>query len=143
MPMTASAEASFASLRPFEGSVGARKVDLKSPRPRAIDRANDDPGNEAFEARRRALVCAGSRAPLERVAAFLVAISTNNRHEGREPSAIPDSLTCGFVAELLGFPIATLASLLKILEGRGLVAPGPRSGLRLKDLPALEKLARA
>jgi DNA-binding IclR family transcriptional regulator len=52
-------------------------------------------------------------------------------------------LTCGFVAELLGFPIATLASLLKVLEERGLVSTDAHSGLRLTDLAGLEKLARA
>jgi hypothetical protein len=64
-----------------------------------------DPANDAFEARRRAIVCAGNRAPLERVAAFLVAISKNNRHQGRDPNAISDTLTCRF-ADLLGFPIS-------------------------------------
>jgi hypothetical protein len=35
------------------------------------------------------------------------------------------------------------ASLLKILERRGLVSTDAHSGLRLADLAALEKLARA
>ncbi len=140
MPMTATAGTSFGSFRPVlpAAGMGTRKADLTSRHPQATD-----PANEAFEARRRAIVCAGNRAPLERVAAFLVAISKNSRHEGRDPCAIPDSLTCGFVADLLGFPIATLASLLKVLEERGLVAPDLQAGLVLKDLPALGKLARA
>jgi CRP/FNR family transcriptional regulator len=139
MPMTATAGTSFGSFRPFSLTAGtnARVAELKS---RRLQRA--DPANEAFEARRRAIVCAGNRAPLERVAAFLVAVSRNNRHEGRDPNAIPDSLTCGFVADLLGFPIATLASLLKILEERGLVAPDAQAALLLRDLHGLEKLAR-
>src|SRR4051812_4802193 len=66
-----------------------------------------DPGNAAFEARRRAAGCAGNRAPLERVAALLIAIAKNNSHEGRDPLAIPDALASGFVADLLGVPIAT------------------------------------
>jgi CRP/FNR family transcriptional regulator, anaerobic regulatory protein len=140
MPMTATAGTSFGSFRPFSltAGTGARKANLKLRRRHAAD-----PANEAFEAHRRAIVCAGNHAPLERVAAFLVAISKNNRHEGRHPNAIPDSLTCGFVADLLGFPIATLGSLLKILEERGLVAPDAQAGLLLKDLPGLETLARA
>ena len=84
---------------------------------------------------------AGDRAPLERVAAFLVSISRNNRHEGRDPTAIPESLTCGFVADLLGIPIDTLADLLKALEMRGLITADPRAGLRLNDLNRLENLA--
>ena len=138
--MTATAGTSFGSFRPFSlnAGTGARKADRKLRRRHAAD-----PANEAFEAHRRAIVCAGNRVPLERVAAFLVAISKNNRHEGRHPNAIPDSLTCGFVADLLGFPIATLVRLLKVIEERGFIAPDSHAGLLLKDLPALERLARA
>jgi CRP/FNR family transcriptional regulator, anaerobic regulatory protein len=100
-----------------------------------------DPADRAFGARRRAVVSAGAHAPLERVAAFLVSISRNNRHEGRDPAAVPDTLTCGFVADLLGFPIDTLAAILKTLEERGLIAADPKCGLRLKDLDRLESLA--
>jgi CRP/FNR family transcriptional regulator, anaerobic regulatory protein len=100
-----------------------------------------DPADRAFEARRRAVVSAGDLAPLERVAAFLVSISRNNRHEGRDPTVIPDTLTCGFVTDLLGIPIDTLAAILKTLEKRGLIATDPRCGLRLKDLDGLEGLA--
>jgi hypothetical protein len=63
--------------------------------------------------------------------------------EGCDPAAIPETLTCGFVAELLGFLIATLASLLKVLEERGLVSTDAPSGLRHPGLAGLEKLARA
>jgi hypothetical protein len=138
MPLTSTAE-SFGSFRPFPGNVGtsARACEVRPRVPQA------DPGSAAFEARRRAILCAGNRAPLERVGAFLLAISKNNGHEGRDPAVIPETLTCGFVAELLGFPIATLASLLKVLEERGLVSTDAHSGLRLTDLAGLEKLARA
>jgi hypothetical protein len=99
-----------------------------------------DSANAAFEQPLRRRV---RRQPcsLERVAALLLAISKNNSHERRDPLAIPDSLTCGFLADLLGVPIATLASLLRTLGERGLVGAGSNSGLRLKDLPGLEKLA--
>ena len=139
MTMTATTAESFGALRPFpdHGGVGVRPPEARA------RRRHVDPANDAFEARRQALVYAGNRAPLERVAAFLVAISKNNSHEGRDPCAIPESLTCGFVADLLGFPIDTLASLLKALEGRGLVAPNSNSGLRLENLPGLEQLAHA
>ena len=102
-----------------------------------------DAAEKTFEARRRAIVSAGDCAPLERVAAFLISISRNNRHEGRDARTIPDSLTCGFVADLLGFPIDMLASLLKALETRGLITADPRAGLRLNDLDGLENLAGA
>ena len=138
MPMSSAVE-SFGSFRPFPGNVGisARTNEVPPHPPQA------DPASAAFEARRRAILTAGNRAPLERVGAFLLAISRNNGHEGRDPAAIPETLTCGFVAELLGLPIATLASLLKVLEERGLVSTDAHSGLRLTDLAGLEKLARA
>ena len=138
MPMSSAVE-SFGSFRPFRGNVGISALANEVPPhpPQA------DPASAAFEARRRAILSAGNRAPLERVGAFLLAISRNNGHEGRDPAAIPETLTCGFVAELLGLPIATLASLLKVLEERGLVSTDAHSGLRLTDLPGLEKLARA
>jgi hypothetical protein len=138
MPMSSTAE-SFGCFRPFPGNVGisARASEVRPRIPQA------DPASAAFEARRRAILSAGNRAPLERVGGFLLAISRNNGHEGRDPAAIPEALTCGFVAELLGFPIATLASLLKVLEERGLVSTEAHSGLHLIDLAGLEKLARA
>jgi len=105
--------------------------------------AAGDPADYAFEARRHAVVSAGDWAPVERIAAFLASIARNNRHEGRDPTVIPDSLTCGFVADLLGFPIDTLAAVLETLEHRGLVAADPRCGLRITDLDALEGLAGA
>ncbi len=133
--MEAAAEPRFGAFRP--GSLRTRGREVPGARAAA------DPANRAFEARRRAVVSAGDRAPLERVAAFLISISRNNRHEGRDPTAIPDLLTCGFVAELLGFPIDTLAAILKTLQDRGLVAADPNCGLRLADLDGLEGLAGA
>jgi CRP/FNR family transcriptional regulator len=129
--VVAGAEAGFGSFRPFSVRI--------EPRPEA--KGEVDAAERAFEARRRAIVSAGDRAPLERVAAFLVSISRYNRHEGGDPTAIPESLTCGFVADLLGFPIDTLADLLKALETRGLITADPRAGLRLNDLDGLENLA--
>ncbi len=79
--------------------------------------------------------------PLARVAALLVSISHNNAYEGRDPSTIPDALTSGFVADLLGVDIGTLAGLLVDLRRRGLVDSNPSEPLRLKDIPALETLA--
>ena len=96
---------------------------------------------DALTARRRALEIAATDKPLARVAALLVSISRNNGYEGRDPRVMPDTLTSGFVADLLGLDIA--------LTGRaaGRSAP-PRSDrqrsvfrLRLKDLAGLEALA--
>jgi hypothetical protein len=102
-----SAAESFGSFRPFPGNVGISAW-ASEVRPRVPNQA--DPASAAFDARRRTILSAGDRAPLERVGAFLLAISRNNGHEGRDPAAIPETLTCGFGAELLGFPITTLAS---------------------------------
>jgi CRP/FNR family transcriptional regulator, anaerobic regulatory protein len=131
------------SLVAAEAGLGAFRPSSMRIAPRPEAKGEVDAAESAFEARRRALVSAGARAPLERVAALLISISRNNRHEGRDPRTIPDSLTCGFVADLLGFPIDTLASLLKALETRGLIAADPRAGLRLNDLDGLESLAGA
>ena len=127
------AEAAFGAFRPSSMRIG--------PPPEA--KGEVDAAERAFEARRRAIMSAGARAPVARVAAFLISISRNNRHEGRDPRTIPDSLTCGFVADLLGFSIDTLASHLKALETRGLITADPRAGLRLNDLDGLESLASA
>ncbi|MGZ5120719.1 MAG: helix-turn-helix domain-containing protein [Burkholderiales bacterium] len=89
-------------------------------------------------AARRSL--AAVRTCLQRVAALLCAISRNNCHEGRDPVLIPDCLTSGFVADLLGLRVSDLADALVELEHRGLVAQAQGSSLRLRNLPALERL---
>jgi hypothetical protein len=78
--------------------------------------------------------------PLARVAALLVAISQNNSYEGRNPQTMPDGLTSGFVADLLGVEIGTLAAMLVDLRRRGLIDIEEASGLRLKDIAGLERL---
>ncbi|MGZ5889205.1 MAG: hypothetical protein ACXWJS_01230 [Hyphomicrobium sp.] len=100
-------------------------------------------GDAAFALRRRAIVRPGGRTPIERVAAFLVAISQNNEYEGRDARTIPDSLTCGFVAQLLDIDVPLLADLLVSLECRGLVTSSPSAGLELTNLVGLEELADA
>jgi hypothetical protein len=80
-------------------------------------------------------------APLARVAALLVSISRNNSYEGRDPQVVPDTLTSGFVADLLGVDVAALASLLVDLQRRGLVENNAGSLLRLTDVDGLERLA--
>jgi hypothetical protein len=78
--------------------------------------------------------------PLARVAALLLSIAQNNSYEGRDPGYVPDALSSGFVADLLGVDVATLAALLVDLKQRGLVEAGPGSALQLKDIAGLEQL---
>ncbi|CAN1724546.1 Helix-turn-helix domain-containing protein [Hyphomicrobium sp. 1Nfss2.1] len=79
--------------------------------------------------------------PLARVAGLLLSISQNNSYEGRDPEIVPDALTSGFVADLLGVDIGTLAALLVDLNHRGLIEGAPNSALRLKDVAGLERLS--
>ena len=99
--------------------------------------------DDALTARRRLLEIAATDKPLARVAALLASISRNNGYEGRDPRAMPDTLTSGFVADLLGIDIASLSALLVDLRRRGLIDSEPSSALRLKDLAGLETLADA
>lgn len=78
--------------------------------------------------------------PLGRIAALLLSISQNNRYEGRDPHVLPDGLTSGFVADLLGLEIAELAALLVDLRRRGLVDTDQAAALTLKDIDGLERL---
>src|SRR5262249_16697905 len=90
---------------------------------------------------RETLVKSGRENPVERVAAFLVALSRNNKDEGRDPSIITDSMQCGVVATYLSMSVDALAKLLAELQSLGLIEPPSPRGLRLKDLNALEHLA--
>ena len=71
------------------------------------------------------------------------AVDLAQQGKGRDPHVIPDTLTSGFVADLLGVDVASLAALLVDMRRRGLADSDPSSGLRLKDLAALEALADA
>jgi len=115
---------------------GARRVHDRSVRNSA---ANAEP--DAAVAWTSASVARADQ-PLARVAALLLSISHNNGYEGREPETIPDALTSGFVADLLGVDIGTLAALLVDLNHRGLIEGTPNSALRLKDVAGLERLSR-
>jgi CRP/FNR family transcriptional regulator len=103
----------------------------------------EDEGRAKFEPRNHSAVCGRSQEPIERVAAFLVAVSRNNSYEGRDPNAIPDFLSSGFVTDLLGFSIDLLADVLRRLANLGLVQPSKVAGLLITDLAALERLADA
>ncbi len=122
----------------------AGKLNVRAPYPRAERRSAPVAEiDDALTARRRSQEVAAPDKPLSRVAALLVSISRNNGYEGRDPHVMPDTLTSGFVADLLGVDIASLAALLVDLRRRGLIDNDPSSALRLKDLAALETLADA
>ena len=93
--------------------------------------------DDALTARRRSLEIAAADKPLSRVAALLVSISRNNGYDGRDPHVMPDTLTSGFVADLLGLDIASLAALLVDSRRRGLIDSDPSSALRLGALVTL------
>ena len=124
---------------PFATVAENARTSYLRPEPRLCPRGVDD----ALTARRRSLEIAAAYKPLSRVAALLVSISRNNTYEGRDPALVPDTLTSGFVADLLGIDIASLAALLVELRRRGLIDNDPSSALRLKDLAGLERLADA
>jgi CRP/FNR family transcriptional regulator, anaerobic regulatory protein len=101
----------------------------------------NDANEREFEFLRDALAQAGREAPIERLAAFLVSVSRNNRHEGRDPNIVGNVYASGVVADLLEMTIEDLRLQLLQLERRGVIEAHPPANIRLKDLGALEKLA--
>ncbi len=94
-----------------------------------------------FELRRTNIVARGRQFPLERVAAFLLALSYNNASEGRDPDVIGDSMECGIAADYLDLNVDDLGALLIELREKGLIGPSPPNGMRILDNKALEELA--
>ena len=105
---------------------------------RAFDRYADALQRE-FEYRRDQLVNAECSL-VNRVAALLVALSRQNRLEGRDPSVVGHELACGAVATWLGLDVHALANALVELEQSGLIERAPPGGVRLSDLARLERL---
>ncbi len=93
-----------------------------------------------FEYRRNALCGLTVNRPVERVAAFLVAISRLNEIEGRDPNVISDTLHCGAVASYLGLNIDALQEALVELQSRALIEQCPADGLRICDRDSLDEL---
>ena len=91
-----------------------------------------------FAFRRKALCNLTKDHPVERVAAFLVAVSRLNEVEGRDPSIVPDTLNCGVVAKYLGLDIDTLQESLVELQSRELIEQCPAQGLRICDRNKLD-----
>ena len=102
----------------------------------------EDAGRTKFDPRNPSAVCTGSQTPITRVAAFLVVVSRNNTYEGRDANAVPDFLSSGFVADLLGLSIDLLADVLRRLAQLGVVQAS-KAGLLITDPAALERLADA
>jgi len=78
--------------------------------------------------------------PLGRIAALFVTLARCNAYEGRDPTVITDSLTCGLVAGYLNMSVDELSHWLGELKNRDLVE-ACASGLRLKNLHEFERLA--
>jgi len=77
-----------------------------------------------------------------RVANFLLALSSLNGPEGRDPSVISDEITAGFVAEKLDLSIDKLSAALLQLKRDGAVKE-TASGLRILDTQCLQRAADA
>ena len=75
-----------------------------------------------------------------RVANFLLALSSLNGPEGRDPTVISDEITAGFVAEKLDLSIDKLSAALLQLKRDGAVKETP-SGLRILDTQCLQRAA--
>jgi hypothetical protein len=100
-----------------------------------------DPVVPAFEARKRQAIAAGQASPLESVAAFLIALSSQNRGEGRNPRLIAESV-CRVVAALpVSFDAEVLEGNLVRLEGLGFIACDPNGAIHLHSLDRLKWLA--
>ena len=109
--------------------------------PRAQVRLADAIERE-FEFLRRSSVKFSRENPLGRVAAFLLALSRQNAHEGRDPALLLQPLQCGVVADFLALSIDRLGAFLVQLNQRGIIEQIP-GGLRLIDVAAIERLAGA
>jgi CRP/FNR family transcriptional regulator len=77
-----------------------------------------------------------------RVANFLLALSSMNGPEGRDPDLISDDITAGFVARQLDMSIDKLSAALLCLKREGAVRDTP-GGLRIVDPLTLQRLADA
>lgn len=101
----------------------------------------DDAVKKDFEYGRALARDRGAAAPIDRVAAYLVAISRQNATEGRDPTVIADSMNSGAVAYMLDLDISTLGRALLELQGMGLVEQHSEADLHLTDIESLEHIA--
>jgi CRP/FNR family transcriptional regulator len=94
-----------------------------------------------FERRKATILDRYPSTSAQALAAFLVSVSRQNVHEGRNATIIADSSKCSAVADLLGFDIETLGKALLDLKNKGLIQDGSSGPLHLLDLERLERLA--
>jgi hypothetical protein len=84
----------------------------------------------------------GRANPVECVATFLIALSTQNAYEGRDQHLIYDALDSSAVTGLLGIDQNTLGCTLGELEAMNLVERCPAASLRIKNIEALRRVAQ-
>jgi hypothetical protein len=94
-----------------------------------------------FEHRKILLNGRNHSTPVECLAAFLLAVSRQNAHDGSDPTIISDSLECGVVAALLDIDIDILSHALLELKHMGLVEDLPDGRVCLRALTELECLS--
>ncbi len=99
-----------------------------------------DATEREFVYRRNSLVNSTLNSPLQRLAAFLVAMSRLNEIEGRDRNIISESLGCGIVADYLKMDLNMFGRALVELRRRELIEHTPPEGLRLCDREKLELL---
>ena len=107
----------------------------------ALRQQQTDAIHRDFERRKAAVLDQYPSTPVKSLAAFLVSISRQNVHEGRDETVVYDSFACGAVAYLLGFGVETLAEALLDLKRQGLIEEGANGQLHLLSLERLEQLA--
>lgn len=78
--------------------------------------------------------------PIQRVANYLAAVSGINASEGRDPRVVSEDISSAYVAEQLQLDIDAVSDALARLQRSGLIDVSD-AGLRILDMPALEKLA--
>jgi CRP-like cAMP-binding protein len=124
-------------IRPIPGDECARlarhDAELRRKQDEAIER-DFEYGKEL--ARNR-----GKANPVECVATFLIALSTQNGYEGRDQQVITDSLDGTVVTGLLGIDENTLGCTLAELQAMNLVERYPPASLRIKNIEALRRVA--
>jgi CRP/FNR family transcriptional regulator, anaerobic regulatory protein len=121
--------------------IDEREFSALAERDPALRQQQTDAIHRDFERRKAAVLDQYPSTPIESLAAFLVSISRQNVHEGRDKTVVYDCFTCGAVAYLLGFDVDTLAAALLDLKRQGLIEEGANGQLHLLSLERLEQLA--
>jgi CRP/FNR family transcriptional regulator, anaerobic regulatory protein len=121
--------------------VSTRDFALLAERDPKLGQKQDDAIAKDFESGKMLANDRGLSAPIERVAAFLIAVSRLNANEGRDPRIVSDSLKCGTVTTLLDIDMHRLGRALVRLQAIGAVEQYSEGRLYLRDLESLEHIA--